>query len=379
MYIGKIETGRSYKKIIILFVVASLILIAFVVYNSFSRAEITLTPKKETEKVEFEVPIEKKENITTQSALLGRVLVTTLEEKQKITDIAKKQVDDKAQGKVIIYNKRGESQTLKPRTQLQSEKTGLIFRTDQRVVIPGGGQVEVGVTSDEVGEKTNIEPDRFNIVKIWKDWQSLIYAESKEKMTGGIREARVATQAEIDRAKEKVANDLKQKALDSFKKELQNGEQILENATAKEIINSQASCKPDTRTEEFEMYVKVKVAAVVFDEKSLFDLALARLKKGILENKEFVSFDQKSFTYSVQSYDEKNEAARIKVSLSGTSIYKISSSILDKEKLIGRNAEEVKLYFKKNPDIENIKVSFSPFWVKTVPSLKDHIEIIVEK
>lgn len=358
---------------------ASLILIAFVVYNSFSRAEITLTPKKETEKIKFEVPIEKKENMTTQSALPGRILVTTLEEKQKITDIAKKQVDDKAQGKVIIYNKRGESQALKPRTQLQSEKTGLIFRTDQRVVVPGGGQVEIGVTSDEVGEKTNIEPDRFNIVKIWKDWQSLIYAESKEKMTGGVREAKVATQEEIDRAKEKVANDLQQKALDSFKEGLSSGEQILENATAKEIIDWRASCKPDTRTEEFEMYVKVKIIAVVFDEKELFNLTLARLKEGVLENKEFVNFDQKSFAYSLQSYDEKNGTARIKVSLEGTSIYKISSSTFDKEKLVGRNVEEVEIYFKKNPDIENVKVSFSPFWVKTVPSLKDHIEIIIEK
>jgi hypothetical protein len=379
VYIGKIETGKSYKKIIVLFIVASLVLIAFVVYNSFSRAEITLIPKKTEEKVEFEVPIENQENITTASSIPGRILVETLEETQKITDIAKKMVDDKAQGKVIIYNKRSESQPLLPHTQLRSEKTGLIFRTDQRVVVPANGQVEVGVTSDETGEKVNIEPDRFTIVKIWKDWQSLIYAESKEKMTGGVREAKVATQEEIERAKEKVAQDLYQKALDSFRQKLSANEQILENATTKEIISFKPSCKPDSRVEEFDMSVKAKIVAAVFNEKSLFDLAQEKLKAKILESKEFVDIDQKSFRYSLQSYNEKEGTARIKVELSGTSIYKISSSAFDKEKLVGRNAEEVKDYFRKNPDIENVKISFSPFWVKTVPSLKDHIEIIVEK
>lgn len=379
MYIGKIETGRSYKKIIILFAIASFILIAFVIYNSLSRAEIRLTPKKEVEKVEFEVSVEKKENITTQSALPGKILVETLEEKQKITDIALKQIDDRAQGKVIIYNKRGESQPLLPHTQLRSEKTGLIFRTDQRVVVPAGGQIEVSVTSDETGEKTNIEPDHFTIIKIWKDWQDLIYAESKEKMQGGVREAKVATQEEIEKAREKVATDIYQKALESFKKKLQGNEKILEKATLKEIINANASCKPDTRTDEFEMYVKAKIIAVIFDEKALFDLAQARLRAKILEDKELLAFDPKSFKYSIQSYDEKEERAQIKAELSGISVYKISSSVFDKEKLIGLDTSEVKVYFRKNPDIENVEVSFSPFWVKTVPSLKDHIEIVVEK
>lgn len=381
MYIGKIETGRSYKKIIFLFVILSIILIGFVVYNSFSGAEIILSPKKNIEKVDFEIPVgQVEENESLSNYFLpGRLIVKISDEKQSFSDIDLKTVDDHASGKVIFYNKRGESQSLVARTQLRSEKTGLIFRTKQRVVVPAHGEAEVDVVADDVGVKTNIEPDRLTVLKIWKDWQNLIYAENKEKFAGGTREAKVASEDQIEKARQAVAQNIHQKNIDSIRSELNEEEKILDNAVSKEILTHKAFTRTDKQTEQFDMYAQVKSVAVIFNEESLNDLAQNKLKAQIIEGKEFLGHNPNSFKYNVQSYDEKNSTARIKTYLEGSSIYKISSAAFDKEKLIGRNKDEIESYFKNNADVENIKISFFPFWVNSVPNMKDHIDILVAK
>lgn len=381
MYIGKIETGRSYKKIIIIFALISIILIGFVIYNSLSKAKIVLTPKKEIEKVEFEIIVGNPEENKSlpSSTLKGKLLVKENEAKQKYSDLIEKTVQSHAEGKVIVYNKRQEAQALIPKTQLRSEKTNQIFRTTGYAAVPGNGQVEVGVIADEIGEKTNIEPDKFIVVKIWKDWQSLIYAESKEPMKGGIKQGKVATQEEIDKAKNQVAQNIHQNNLESFKKDLAGGEKISDKASKYEILKDKAFVKVDEQVSDFDMYVQIKSITLTFNEEELFKEAQKKLEEKILENKEFLGYDQNSFQYEISYYNEKEKYAKIKTSLSGNSVYKIASTAFDKEKLIGRTREETEQYFKKDGDIEKVEVSFFPFWVNSVPNMKDHIEIIVQK
>lgn len=381
MYIGKIETGKSYKRIFILFAIITLALIGFVCYASFSKATISITPKKEEVSINFQINASSTPdlNLLKVNNIKGRILTETLEEKQKITDIALKEVDDYAKGKVIIYNKRDQSQGLLPRTQLKPDNSDIIFRTDQSVNVPAHGQIEVGVTADTKGTQGNIQPTHFTIVKIWQHWQNLIYAESYEPMTGGTKMAKVATQEEINKAKEKVTNDLYQKGAAHLKEKLSQGESLKDEMILKEEVASWVSVEPDTQTDEFEMYVKLKLYAIIFDETTLLDLAKARLEEQIPQNKELINFIEQSFKYNVKSVDLTNKKAEISVSLSANVAYRLSSNVFDKENFIGKSVEEAKEYLAKFEEIENIKISLSPFWVKSIPSLKDHIEINVIK
>lgn len=381
MYIGKIETGKSYKKIIALFVILSLGLIGFVVYSSFSKAEIIITPKHDIENLEFEVPIGNIENDEQilSSSLPGKVLTKISEARETYDGLEDKLVDSHAKGKVVIYNNLDTAQALIPSTQLQSEKTGLIFRLDSYVGVPAHGQIEVSVTSDDKGEKTNIEPDKFKIIKIRPDWQSKLYAESKQKMEGGKKQGKVATQEEIDKARNQIAQNAHSKNLESFKTELSGEEKILEDATKIEILNHKAFVDLDEEIDKFDVYVQIKSVAVVFDEKKLFEQAQTRLQQQVAEGKEFLGHDPKSFKYEIIDYDDQKKYAKLKTTLQGNTVHKINSDNFDKEKLIGRTKEETEQYFKKDGNIEEVKVKLSPFWVKSVPSMSDKIEIIVEK
>ena len=380
MYVGRIETGKSYKRIIIFFLVVSVILIAFVLYASFSKAEIKLTPKKETLNTEYEVRIEPNKDLDLSKLenIQGRMIQTEVEETQQITDIALKTIDDKARGKVTVYNKLDHSQPLVPHTQLLSD-SGILFRTTERAAAPAHGKVEVGVAADQSGAAGNIEPTRFTIVKIWAQWQSLLYAESKEPMTGGTKEVKVATQEELDKAKNKVTDSLYQKGLENFKSQLRPKEVINEKAIKKEILVEEISVKPDTPTDEFSTKMKIKFTAVIFDEKTLIDLGIAKIKKKISESKEFTKYNPDNTTYDITEYNLEEGWAKVKVNLEGETIAKLGNQVFDKERLIGRNKEEIEKYYGPMNDIEKVDITFSPFWVKNVPSLKDHIEITVEK
>jgi len=56
---------------------------------------------------------------------------------------------------------------------------------------------------------------------------------------------------------------------------------------------------------------------------------------------------------------------------------KAENPIFDKEKISGLSPKGVELYLANFKEVEAVSVELSPFWVKKVPKLKDHINIVV--
>lgn len=380
MYIGKIQTGKSYKKIIVAFLLISVFLIAFVSYASFSKAEIKVTPKKEDVAIDYEVKVESNQDIDLSKLqnINGRVIQIELDETTKISDVGYKKVDDYAKGTATIVNNLGHSQPLLPRTQLLSD-SGVLFRIDERVQVPARSSIEVGITADQPGAEGNLEPTRFTIVKIWQDWQKNFYAETSEATTGGTREANIATEEDLNQGLEKAQKDLLSKGIVEIKSQLNPSEEIIEKAVKLELIEHDFSVEPNTETTEFDVRAKVKITAAIFSEKTLIDLGIAKLKKKISASKEFIDHNPDSTTYDVIEYNVEENWAKVKVHLEGFMIAKLGNEAFDKENLTGRDESEILSYYERMPEIDSALVKFSPFWVKSVPSLKDHIEIIVEK
>ncbi len=382
MYIGKIDTGRSYKKIIAVFIIISVVLIALVTYSSVTRATITITPVEDTVTANFEIRIEKDPTPDpnfTNRAIPGRVLSSKVEGAKNFSNIPEKEVEEKVTGTVTLYNKRGESQPLLVNTQLKAESNGLIYRTDAPATIPANGKIDVAVTCDGDGPKGETEPTRFIIVKIWEPWQELMYGENSEAFKGGQANKPIVTDEEINAAKDELANELYLKAYEDIKSKLRGDESFRENATKNEILSSKASVKPDTEASDFNMEDEVKVTAAVFDETELENISIGRLKDKIPENKEYKEFFEDRYSYEVTDYNLDKQTTNLKVHIEGISIPKLSLQIFDKNQLIGRSPDEVKSYFESFTDIQSVDIKFSPFWIRSVPALKDHIDIIIEE
>lgn len=375
MYLGRIESGKSYKKFYIFFILLCLVLVGSIIYVTFGRAVITISPRKVIFATGFEAEV--RENPPAENSIPGKVLSQDLEESRQVTTNDKKGIDQKAQGKVTIFNKREKDQPLFPKTRLLSD-SGILFRTDKRVVVPAGDKAEVTITADREGKEGNIGPEHFTVVNIWKGWQDKIYAESTTSMTGGYQEVPYVYGFTIDKALNMLAEQLYEKALATLKQKLSSSETILEGAVKNEILEFSSSVEPDTQTDKFNIKVKVRTVALVCNEEKLKNLAEKKLKKDAPQDKEFLGINWESFFYKLQSYDLENKKALLTVHLEGESRSKISADLFKKNELVGLDRYEIKKYFEKFEDIGEAEVYFKPFWVHKVPSMLDHFEIQIK-
>lgn len=111
----------------------------------------------------------------------------------------------KAGGIVELINESTSGQTLVATTRLLSEKD-VLFRLVDRVFIPAGGRLSARVEADQEGPEGDIAPSRFIIPGLSPAAQQVIYAESSEAMTGGIRfEGTPLTQEEYDEARSELS------------------------------------------------------------------------------------------------------------------------------------------------------------------------------
>lgn len=375
-----LSSAKSYKGIFIFFILVTFALITFVLYTSFSQAIITLVPKKDKVSADFEIKIEKSENLDREPKILaGRVLQTQEATEEKITNIPKIKTGDKAKGKVTIYNQSEEAMGIVAKTQLKHETTGQIFRTDQAINIPPHGKTEVEVTADKPGSEGEVGPDNFRLIKLSPEWQKLIYGESKEKFKIVQKEVKIATAEFMEKEKQKIIENLKETARTKLEDNLSGNEKIPKKAIKYEILESKASVEPETETEEFTIFVRVKIIALVFNEDTLFNIAQEKIKEKVSKEQEFLKSDKESIKYEILNYDLNSQKTTVKVHLEGEVQSKLNPEEIDREKLLGRKEEEVKMYFNSDPRVENVEVLFSPFWVKRVPTLKDHIEIVIKK
>lgn len=383
MYIGKIDTGKSYKKVIVGFILISAVLIAIVFYASVSHALIVIHPVEEKISTDFEIGI--KRELTAEATpvpsqnLQGKIITVEKEGEKKIASLPEKEVDEQPKGKVAIYNKRSESQPLLANSQLRAESNGKIYRTDEAVNVPAGGQVEVGITSVDKGKGAETEPTKFTFIKLWEGLADTVYAENKEAITGGTANRHVATAEFMDKQKEDLSKDLYLEARNEIITALAEGEKLQDSAIKTEILESKTSVEPDSATDSFTVNMRIKATAVLFNEQDLFNIANQKLNDKVSGGKVLAYALDNSFRYEILSINEEEGTATLKVHLEGIATPKISSDIFNKDKLLGRTPEETKKYFQQFPEIQSIDISLSPFWVNSIPALKDHIEITVEQ
>ncbi|MFA6525015.1 MAG: hypothetical protein WCT33_01945 [Patescibacteria group bacterium] len=382
--IKKAKIGKRYSKMAVLFLGVALVAVVAIVYVSLAKTVITITPSPEAVSISFDLPLTAGTNQSesTSYSLTGRLVEKQIKETKTFTNVtSQSKVQGKAEGVVTIYNNYGSNQPLTATTRLLSEDN-VLFRTKETVTVPAGGQVEVAVEADQASEAGNIGPSRFTIVALWKGLQDKIYAESSDAMSNGLRDVTVATLENINDAKEQFAIELKEKATEELSREVainNSSEKILPQAVTYQILEEDADVEPDTEVNSFDITSKINVIAAVFDETELFNHTKQLLSERVPANKELAGTEISLLQYEIKSYDLENQTAVLDVSLNGTTYVKLTSPIFDRDNLLNRDKQEIKTYFLDFPEIQNVDVKFSPFWVFRSPSLKDHIEIVITK
>lgn len=370
---------KVYQRIAVAFVFMTFFLLLAVLYLSVSRATITVIANPRVVAVDTEVSAVP--NPTADGQLSGVVLRQSFETQKVITlpEDGATPTEEKAGGMVTIINESNGAQALVANTRLLS-KDGVLFRIDSPVNVPASGQKDVVAHADVAGLSGEIGPTQFTIPGLPESMQSSIYAVSVESMKGGISYTRVLSQKDIDDAVSSVSNALFEEAKTTMSAGVDRT--VFTGDSYSMSVKSQgASAQVGTETGSFTVTLAIEVTAVYYDANAVKRYALSQLYARVPEGytAEGVSTDAVQMT--VKESDVKKGTATLGVYLEGEAILSESSQVLSKDRFVGRAPNEVLTLLRASDAVKDASVSFTPFWLERVPTLKDHIsiEIVTEE
>ncbi|MDD5043500.1 MAG: hypothetical protein PHD51_02395 [Patescibacteria group bacterium] len=362
-----------YKKIAVSFITLTLILVILILYLSFSQAKISIWPVKKMTSADLLVDIIRNSEI--EGVLAGDTFEITVEGEGNFSPTGGKEVEGVAEGKVTIFNNYNRNQPLVTTTRFLT-KDGLLFRLKKGTLVPAGGKVEAEVYADKAGKAYEVGPSKFTIPGLWEGLQDKIFAESFEKMSGGVKAVKIINEDDIAKGKEELEKKFFEEGVSKLN-ELA-GKNLNNNLIFKEILESSTDVMPGDEVGEFTMAIKLKLVAVDVDEDKLLSLAETKMKNSLSSDRRLVEINKDSARYSLGKYDLENGTATLNVYLEGETVLRETSLIFNKDNLTGRSRAEAEAYLKGFDSIDKVEVHFSPFWVTKVPKLKDHIKMEIK-
>jgi hypothetical protein len=266
---------------------------------------------------------------------------------------------------------------------------GLVFHIDKGVNIPAHGQVSVGVYADQPGLAYAIGPTKFTVLKLAANLQKMVYAQSDKTFTspGGSSSPVVApavpktgkyvTSALLAEA-EKTLTDV---VLDQAKKALAaevSDPKFTDVVYLVKLVSSHNNVSPGQAADSYMASVKLDVTAIYYPHEDMLTLLRQRLKEKVPEGRELMPLENNAVTYNVQTADAKAETAGISVTADGNYRLTSLSTALQKDAVAGRSKSEAITLLRAVEGVDDVTIDMSPSWFTKIPSLKDHIDIVVE-
>lgn len=366
-----------YQRIAVGFVVATVLLLIVVLYLSISRATIHVVPVPKT--VSTDLSVDVVPTPVEEGQMTGVVVEETFT-KAKVFTLPSEggtAVEQKAGGLVTLINKTNSSQPLVATTRLLSEE-GILFRLDATTSVPANGQIEVMAHADKPGLSGEIGPTQFTIPGLPQSLQDDIYAVSVDAMTGGVAYVRTLSEQDLNDAVTSLQNEMLEEAKSTLASGVDRAVFLSELYTV-EVLERKSDTEPGTEAGTFTVSLTIEVAAVYYDAELLKSYVESELGLHVPVGYEMVQVNRDAMQTSIESASETKGEAVLDVYMDGTSAISENSEVLKKDRFLGRSEQEVITLLSVSEAVQEANVSFTPFWLKRVPTLKDHITIDIKE
>lgn len=366
-----------YRRIAVSFVAVTCLLLGLVVYLSFAEATIVVTPAPQSVNISKELTI-----VADEPALeneISGVTLSTVFEQAKVFSLEGAEgemVQAKAGGLVTIYNTHTASQTLVETTRLLTPD-GILFRIDETVNVPAGGEVTVMAHADEVGKQGEIAQTRFTIPGLNATLQEKIYAQSTEAFTGGEVTVTTLTSEMLDT----FAAELEQEMTTSAQAVLVDGGvggSYDRASYSVEVLERKSDTEPGTETGQVTLSMQIKLTGVFYLLDDVWEKLEADLSVAVPEELELAAIDTSTIVVSVEEVDVDAGIATLRASIEAPATLSTQSDLLNPERFVGKSSADVVKELEAYDLIESVAIRVTPFWLKRLPSLQDHIKVEVE-
>ncbi len=380
------------KKTSAFLALGALIVLLLILYSTLASANIVIKPKKQ--------PLNVQQKITASTEIgsinaefnkiPGQLIKVEKEESGSFPLTGQKNVVQKAGGKIVINNKSATAQNLVATTRFESTD-GLIFRIPQTVTVPASsrkgsgivpGTLEVTVYADRPGPEYNIVAGKFSIPGFKGNPKfEQFYGESETAMTGGyIGPAQVVTESDFTKAKENLTNKLRDKITNSLKDQADELKILdLKIDFADPVTNArvgEAPTNPEGKADNLQMSIRGSAKIIGFREGDVIGL----IKKYVSQNNQIEAVETRlNLSYRDVSLAGSDKNMSFNVLATGEAVAKINQDKI-LEDILGFDEPSIRLYFKDLDEVESVRVTLSPFWVKSIPKdiSKVKLNIIVD-
>ena len=370
---GKRNTNRVYVKIVSVFLVLTVLAIFIVIHFAVSKVTIKIYANlaNKTDAVLVEMMPETSPDITAES-LLGKIITVEFETELSSPSTIKTVESDKAGGYVTIHNNYSKSQPLVATTRLLTPDNKL-YRIQNGVTVPAGGNVEVWAEADEAGDQFIIDATNMIIPGLWEGLHELIYAEAKDGMSLTSLPKYVATQQDLDTTQQKLTIQAETEALNLINASLP--EKLVINKDRLFLKFTELDSTNIGSTSE-EIYLKQAVTAygLVFSEEDLQNRAQEKFINELTSQEKIVKFLPSDFSYEILEINTETEKAVLDVTMTAVISTNEKMAQIDKEKLIGLDKANIETYL-QSIGVEQTEIKFFPVWLRKVPKIQDHIII----
>lgn len=348
---------------------------AFVVLHFFfARTSIVLWPQMRELHSDELIQIAEGSNLkdTALPMLTSGVMRSeTIEGDGVFSSTGTKKKEQEARGVIRVYNGYStSSQTFIAQTRFVSEN-GKLFRAIEKIKIPGArreggkliaGAVDVPVEAQEPGEAYNIGPSNFSLPGlVGTAMYTSIYGKSAESMKGGAVESiSIVSADDIERAKQTLLLDLKEKALAKFRGALTDGFMLVPEALSAEFVSFSSVAKEGEEFEHFTSNAKVQVTTMFFPKRELESLVEKALNDQ-LEKGEYLKKDTMQYSASVENFDVLQKLLTVRVNGSVQGYWELDTEEI-RSQVQGLNALQMSTLLEQYPHIAQSDLSFWPFW-----------------
>jgi len=390
-----VSTG-VWKYFFAVVLIVAIIISGAAAYVFLPKASILIFTKNKTQTIDSQID----GNITAGAVDLEKeiipakvVAVSSDISREYDTSGTKNSSSQKARGTITIYNEFSSSpQPLVATTRFESTDKK-IFRLVSGVTVPGmekvgtetkPGAIEAEVIADESGDGYNIGATSFSIPGFQSSGNekyTKIYAKSFKAMTGGgqgNQTVKAITDADINSAKTKVAQELRPLMDQKLKEAAGDGYILLDDAVSIDESSYMLSKSPGDIADSFSITVKMKASAIVFKEKDIKSIIAGLLaKKG--EEDMAVAEDSIDLEFGKADANIKDGTIIIRVHGKGNIVPDIDLVKL-KQDVLGKSEDELRPYLSAYSDIERVEVSYWPSFISgKIPSYERQVDISLDK
>jgi len=362
---------RFYKIIALTFLALTIVLLGVIVFTSTKRAVITITAKSDPMNVNFSLGVNEKDQLVS---IQGIIVTTTVSVTKDFKPTQTRQITS-APGstKVVLHNDSSADQALIPTTRLLTA-SGVLFRIKNRVNVPAGGTIETEVYADDKLATSPVPVGKMTVPGLNEEKQKVIYATALSSYGGTTRTVGVVGAEDVKNAELSIQSEIEKQAKNNLTTKYS------EMAVVVKIITSSvtSTVKVGDEVEQFSMKGTGSLVLVFYKQDEVNKLAKKELEKQIVSDTELLTTKESSADVTLNEYDLTLGTAKLNVAYSGLVSLNTESKQLEKSAFLGKSEQEVRRYLLSLDHVKSVEVSFSPAWTRTVPSLPEHVSVVVK-